>query len=98
MEDNVSKHLTKESKFFIEPETIMQRKYEALRAYFLDQLPSKVVAKKFGYTNGAFRVLCHSFRNDPDKKFFLETRSGPRYSPKRDLARPRVIEPAIPGN
>ena len=91
MEDNVSKHLTKESKFFIEPRSTMQRKYEALRAYFLDQLPSKVVAKKFGYTNGAFRVLCHSFRNDPDKKFFLETRSGPRYSPKRDLARPRVI-------
>jgi transposase-like protein len=91
MDDSVSKPITPESKFFLLPKTPTQRKYEALRAYFVDQHPSKEVAREFGYTNGAFRVLCHSFRKDPDKKFFLETRPGPRFAPKRDQARARVI-------
>ena len=91
MADSVSKYLTDESKFFLVPKTPMQRKYEALRAYFVDQHPSQVVAKEFGYTVGSFRVLCHSFRNDPEKLFFLETRPGPKFAPKRDQARERVI-------
>lgn len=91
MPDSVRKYLTDESKFFLLPKTPMQRKYEALRAYFVDQHPSPEVAKEFGYTKGAFRVLCHSFRKDPDRKFFLETRPGPRFAPKRDQARTRVI-------
>lgn len=91
MVDSVSNYLTNEARFFVEPKATMQRKYEALRTYFVDQQPSKEVAKKFGYTKGAFRVLCHAFRNDPDKKFFLETRPGPRFAPKRDQARARVI-------
>lgn len=92
MADNVSKLLTDELRFFLEPKTPMQRKYEALRSYFVDQLPSKLAAEAFGYTEGAFRVLCHSFRNDPHKKFFLETRPGPKFASKRDQARDRVIE------
>lgn len=91
MYDSVSKYLTNESKFFLEPKTTMQRKYEALRSYFVDQQSSNDVAKKFGYTNGAFRVLCYTFRKDADKKFFLETRPGPRFAPKRDQAKARVI-------
>jgi len=89
---NVSKQLTPESKFFLVPLTPMQRRYEALRAFFVDQLPGKEIAKKFGYTPGAFRVLCHSFRKDSDKKFFLESKSGPKFSSKRDIARDRVID------
>jgi hypothetical protein len=91
MDNSVSKYLTDESKFFLIPKTPMQRKYEALRAFFVDQCPSQEVAKQFGYTNGAFRVLCHSFRCDVEKKFFLETKPGPRFAPKRDGARARVI-------
>ena len=91
MADSVSKLLTKESKFFLEPKTTMQRKYEALRTYFVDQQPSKEVAKKFGYTDGAFRIMCHAFRKDSNKKFFLENRPGPKFAPKRDEARARVI-------
>jgi len=36
----------------------LHRQYEALRAYFVDELPSKEVAERFGYAPGSFRVLC----------------------------------------
>ena len=49
-------------RFFAEPATARQRQYEALRAFFLDGLTSKEVAHRFGYSHGAFRVLCHDFR------------------------------------
>ena len=45
--------------------------YEALRAYFMEDLSSAEVAKAFGYTPGSFRVLCHQFRRDDEPTFFL---------------------------
>ena len=39
-----------------------QRQYEALRAFYLDGLASSEVARRFDYSAGAFRVLCHDFR------------------------------------
>lgn len=83
--------LSKEARFFLEPEQPKQRQYEALRAYFVENLPTKDVAATFGYTPGAFHVLCHMFRNDPERKFFIETKRGPKFSPKRDRSRDRVI-------
>ncbi len=83
--------LSKEARFFLEPEQPKQRQYEALRAYFVENLPTKDVAATFGYTPGAFHVLCHKFRNDPERKFFVQTKRGPKYSPKRDRSRDRVI-------
>ena len=32
------------------------------------------MAARFGYTPGSFRVLCHHFRADPTRKFFLPER------------------------
>jgi transposase len=83
--------LSKEVRFFLEPEQPKQRQYETLRAYFVENLAAKDVAARFGYTIGAFHVLCHKFRNDPERKFFVETKRGPKYSPKRDRSRDRVI-------
>ena len=91
-QDNSSKSLSPEARFFLEPEKTKQRQYEALRAYFVENLPAKDVALRFGYTTGAFHVLCHKFRKDPERKFFVETKRGPKYGPKRDLSRDRVIE------
>lgn len=34
---------------------------EALRAYFIEGVASKEAAKRFGYTEGSFRVLVHQF-------------------------------------
>jgi hypothetical protein len=61
--------------------------YEALRAYVLEGHPSQVVARAFGYSPGAFRVLCHHFRRDPSPQFFVSPTPGPRTQPKKSKAR-----------
>jgi transposase len=86
-----SNSLSNEARFFLEPDQPKQRQYEALRAYFVEELTAKDVADRFGYTPGAFHVLCHKFRKDPERKYFVETKRGPKYSPKRDRSRERVI-------
>src|SRR6476659_2366146 len=54
-----------EAAFFAAPQSTLQRQYEALRAFFVDDLPSAEVARRFSYSPGSFRVLCHQFRHDP---------------------------------
>ncbi|HYT99792.1 MAG TPA: hypothetical protein VEK85_05415 [Gemmatimonadales bacterium] len=70
-----AKELTEVERAFLEPANATHRQYEALRAYFIDQLPSKQVAERFGYTPGSFRVLCCQFRADPHRVFFLPERA-----------------------
>ena len=65
--------------------------YEALRAYFLEGHPSQEVARAFGYSPGAFRVLCHQFRRDPHPQFFVSTPRGPRTQPKKSKAREMAL-------
>jgi hypothetical protein len=69
----------------------VHRQYEALRAYFLEGRLSHEVAARFGYTRGSFRVLCHEFRQDPTRPFFLASRQGPRPTPLRDRVRDAII-------
>jgi hypothetical protein len=80
-------------KFFLSPQFPMQRQYEALRAYLVDEEPSADVARRFGYSPGAFRVLCHQFRHDPQKRasFFRQPQRGPQSSPARDRVRDLAI-------
>src|SRR5207302_1002426 len=52
---------------FLEPSNSTHRQYEALRAFFVDGLPSAEAAARFGYTPGSFRVLVHQFRNRPER-------------------------------
>ncbi len=85
------KSITNEVKFFLEPDQPRHRQYEALRAHFVEQIPTEEVASRFGFTSGSFRVLCHKFRNDPERAFFVDRKPGPRYGPKRDQARDRVV-------
>lgn len=82
-----------EARFFLAPEKPLHRQYEALRAYFVEGLPSAEVAQRFGYTEGAFRVLCHQFRHDQARRerFFREVRRGPQAAAARDPVRERVI-------
>jgi len=83
--------LTDPSRFFRQPALPKQRQYEALRAYFLEGLPSQAVARAFGYSPGAFRVLCYDFCHNPQPAFFLTTRPGPRVQPKKSAARPLIL-------
>jgi hypothetical protein len=85
--------LTPLAHFFLAPENPLHRQYEAFRAYFVDGSPSQEVARRFGYTPGSFRVLCHQFRHDPAKqlRFFQSVPHGPRYAPARDPVRELVV-------
>src|SRR5579864_674250 len=79
-------------RFFLEPSSPRQRQYEALRAYFVEQRPSAEVARAFGYSPGAFQVMCHHFRRTADPQFFINSRPGPRLQPKKSAARELIIE------
>jgi hypothetical protein len=83
--------LTRLTRIFLEPRSPRQRQYEALRAYFVDHLSSGEAARRFGYTPGSFRVLCHTLRKNPDRAFFLPPARGPATAPKSDAVRERVI-------
>jgi hypothetical protein len=82
---------TKLTKYFLEPANSTHRQYEALRAYYVEGLPSAVAARRFGYTPGSFRVLCHDFAKNPQRGFFLTPPKGPQASPKVDKVREEVI-------
>ena len=86
------KGLTKCREFFLEPSHPKQRQYEAMRAYFVDNHPSHAVAAQFGYTPGAFRVLCHQFRRDPHPSFFASSRRGPPARSRKASARDRIVD------
>jgi hypothetical protein len=91
MFNSKGKQLTQLERIFLEPTDATHRQYEALRAYFVEGLPSHEVAKRFGYTPGSFRVLCHQFRQTPQRPFFIQPRTGPHRAPKRDAVRDQVI-------
>ena len=82
-----------EAKFFLSPETPLHRQYEALRCFFAEGIHSKEVARRFAYTPGAFRVLCHQFRHDPARRagFFQEVKHGPQNAPVRDRVRKLAV-------
>src|ERR1700681_3710365 len=86
-----AKQLTDLSCLFVEPSNPTHRQYEALRAFFVDRLPAQDAAKRFGYSYGSFRVLCHEFRQNPQREFFQRPQKGPRSAPKRDAVRERII-------
>ena len=83
--------LTKYTRVFLQPSNSTHRQYEALRGYFVEGLPSAEAATRFGYTPGSFRLLCHQFRQNPNRLFFLPPKKGPQASPKKSQAREQVI-------
>ena len=51
----------RDEKFFTHPQYEWQRRYEALRALYVERLPHKIVADRFGYSPGYIRLLRHQF-------------------------------------
>src|SRR5262249_29945475 len=49
--------------------------------------------RRFGYTSGSFRVLCHQFRHDPDlrARFFATSVPGQPTAPVRDRVRELAV-------
>jgi transposase len=57
----VYKNHMRDSCYFTNPVHDWQRRYEALRASFVEHLPAKVVADRFGYTVAYIHLLRHQF-------------------------------------
>jgi len=91
MSNSEPKKLTDLSRVFLEPSNAAHRQYEALRAYFVEGVSSSEAARRFGYTEGSFRVLCHQFRQDPHRNFFAPSTKGPQSAPKTDRFRDKII-------
>jgi len=53
-----------DEKFFLYPIHEWQKRYEALRASFVDRLPAKAVAHRFGYSENYIYLLRHQFIHD----------------------------------
>ena len=51
----------RDEKYFLYPVHDWQKRYEALRSSFVDRLPAKVVADRFGYSQSYVNLLRHQF-------------------------------------
>ena len=91
MSNSEAFELTDMARFFLEPSNPAHRQYEALRAYFVGNLPSAEAARRFGYTPGSFRVLCHDFRQNPRRQFFLSTYKSPPVASRKDSLRETIV-------
>ena len=76
--------------FFARPTHPYQRRYEALRAVFLDGRSQKDVAEHFGYRYSTLRQLVYEFRrqgrDSGEASPFFESRGAdarPRRAPRR---------------
>lgn len=91
MFNSSANNITDWTRFFLVPSNVTHRRYEALRAYFVEGLRSREAAARFGYTEGSFRVLVHAFRQNPQRPFFLPPAKGPHKAPKKEDLRETVI-------
>jgi len=85
------KNLSACKRVFLHPTSPKHRQYEALRAYFVDERPATEAARAFGYSPGAFHVMCHHFRRQAAPGFFISSRPGPRAQPKKSAAREAIV-------
>lgn len=53
----------RDATYFVHPKSQWQRRYEALRASFVERLPSQLVAERYGFSPGYVRLLRHQFRH-----------------------------------
>jgi hypothetical protein len=82
------------AEFFTAPGQVNQRRYEALRAYFVDGLSYAEAGARFGYTRWAMVDLARQHRAGKLGLFAPPGRPGrpPGVAPAKDRARGRVIE------
>jgi predicted DNA-binding protein (UPF0251 family) len=83
-----------EARWFTAPAQLNHRRYEALRAWFTEDLTYEQAAQRFGYTRWAMVSLVREFRAGKLDLFAAPRKPGPPpgTAPARDRARGRVIE------
>ena len=77
--------------FFARPTGPNHRRYEALRGYLYEGLPTEVAAARAGYSPATLRSAVRDFRAGKTG-FFLNPRPGPTRAPAKNAARHSVIE------
>lgn len=80
------------AEYFTEPAGAAQRRYEALRAYFLEEMPAAEVADRFGYSTATVHQMATLLRKGR-LVLFAEARPGPK-GPRKATGRlrARVLE------
>ena len=80
------------AQYFTAPASSAQRRYEALRAYFLDEMPAAEVADRFGYSTASIHQMASLLRQGR-LTLFAGTRPGPK-GPRKATGqlRERVLE------
>jgi transposase-like protein len=76
--------------FFTAPGDVAQRRYEALRAYFVEDASAAQVAERFGYAPSTVVAMVRDFTADAGE-FFVDRRPGPRVAPSKLAAREEVL-------
>jgi transposase len=74
------------SERFSAPVEPNQRRYEALRCYFLEGASAEEVGERFGYTRATVETIVREWRAGR-LGLFASSRPGPRSQPKKDRAR-----------
>jgi transposase len=79
------------AEYFLEPSVPAQRRYEALRAYFVEEVPAAEVAERFGYSISTLHQLAAELRAGRSE-FFRSSKPGPRGPRKAHTIRDRVLK------
>jgi transposase len=78
-------------RYFAHPQSPGQKQYEALRSFYVDNLPASIVADQFGYTVASFNALRQKFKTG--KLSFLFTgKPGPQGSRVPKEIQERIFE------
>jgi hypothetical protein len=75
---------------FTSPSEPSQRRYEALRAYFVERATAKQVGERFGYRPSTVETLVRDHRAGR-LALFASSRPGPRRAPRSERARDLVV-------
>jgi hypothetical protein len=88
-----AQHEAAEAEWFTSPRQVNQRRYEALRAYFVDRLSYAEAGARFGYTRWAMINLVREYRAGKLELFTPPRKPGPAagMAPARERVRGRVI-------
>src|SRR5215470_6028997 len=83
----------REVEFFTAPQQVNHRRYEALRAFFIDGLSHAQAGQRFGYTRSAMVSLVRDYRAGKLDLFAPARKPGPApgTAPARERVRGRVI-------
>lgn len=76
--------------YFQSPKEPAQKRYEALRAYFLESLTQKEASKRAGYSISTFQSLVSNFQNGK-VEFFLKPQYGPNRRQASDFIHDRIV-------